>query len=128
MGNESKREKAPGTERGRSPSGVPGAGADRGRWRSEAKMAVVLRIMRGEDLDALSRELKVTTSRLAQWRDRFLAAGQAGLKSRQQDARDEEARRLKQKVGELTMEVELLEGKIDKLEEGLRPPPRRPRR
>jgi len=89
---------------------------------------VVLRILRGEDLDALSRELKVTTGRLAQWRDQFLASGQSGLKSRQQDGRDQEILRLRAKVGELTMDTELLEKKIEKLEDGLRPPSRRLRR
>ena len=38
----------------RAPSG------DRGRWSSRRKMEVVLRALRGEDLDALSRELRVT--------------------------------------------------------------------
>ncbi len=91
-------------------------------------MEAVLRILRGEDLDALSRELGVSSGRVAQWRDDCLAGGQANLKSRQPDVRDEENRRLKRKVGELTMDAELLEEKIARLESGLGPPPRRPRR
>ena len=86
MGRRSKR-KAPGTELGRSPSGVPGAAADIGRWNSRRKAEIALRILKGEDLDGLSRELKVSTARLAQWRDDFLAAGQSGLMSREPDAR-----------------------------------------
>lgn len=43
-------------------------------------MEAVLRILRGEDLDSLSRELGVTAATLSEWRDDFLAAGQAGLK------------------------------------------------
>ena len=129
MGNESKKGSPPGTERGRSPSAVPGGRVERGRWSSRAKLEVVLRILRGEDLDALSRELKVTTGRLAQWRDQFLTGGQGALKSRQQDGRDhQEILRLRAKVGELTMDTELLEKKIEKLEDGLRPPSRRSRR
>ena len=128
MGNESKKGSPPGTERGRSPSAVPGGRAERGRWSSRAKLEVVLRILRGEDLDALSRELKVTTGRLAQWRDQFLTGGQGALKSRQHDGRDQEILRLRAKVGELTMDTELLEKKIEKLEDGLRPPSRRLRR
>ena len=100
---------------------------DRGRWSSQRKAEVVLRVLRGEDLDALSRELKVKTSRIAEWRDQFLAAGQSGLKSREPDAREEENVRLKSKVGELTMEIELLNEKVDILEDGLRPPVRRSR-
>ena len=52
------------------------------------------------------------------WRDQFLAAGQAGLKSRATDARDEDNRRLQAKVGELLMENELLYAKVDHLEAG----------
>ena len=50
---------------------------ERGRWTSWRKQEVVLRILRGEDLDSLSRELGVTAARLAEWRDAFLAAGQS---------------------------------------------------
>jgi transposase-like protein len=68
----------------------------------------VLRVLRGEDLDALSRELGVTASTIAGWRDQFLASGQAGLRSRPADERDEEIARLRAKVGEMTMANELL--------------------
>lgn len=101
---------------------------ERGRWTSQRKMEVVLRLLKGEDLDAVSRELKVKSSSLATWRDEFLAAGQASLMSRKADARDEENKRLKAKVGELTMHVELLDEKIEKLEADLPPASRRPRR
>ena len=88
-------------------------------------MEVVLRLLRGEDLDALSRELKVGTSRIAEWRDEFLAGGQGSLMSREPDQRDEEIKRLRAKVGELTMENELLYEKCDRLEENLVPRLRR---
>ena len=80
----------------------------RGRWSSRRKAEVVLRVLRGEDLDALSRELGVTAGAIARWRDEFLAGGQAAVKSRPADARDDELARLRAKVGELTMENELL--------------------
>ncbi len=67
-----------------------------------------MRVLRGEDLDALSRELGATAGAIAQWREQFLASGQAGLKGRQADARDDELGRLRAKIGELTMENELL--------------------
>ncbi len=85
-----------------------GSSGERGRWSSRRKTEVVLRALRGKDLDALSRELGVTAGPLAQWREQFLAGGQAGLKSRPVDGRDEELGRLRAKVGELTMENELL--------------------
>ena len=68
----------------------------------------------------MSRELGITAARASQWRDQFLAAGQAGLKSRAPDARDEAHQRLHAKVGELLMENELLYVKVDHLE-GRRP-------
>ena len=47
---------------------------EKGHWSSGRKVDVVLRTLRCEDLDALSRELGITTTKLAQWRDDFLAA------------------------------------------------------
>jgi len=68
----------------------------------------VLRLLRGEALDAVSRELGVTAATLSGWREAFLAGGQTSLKSRPADERDEEIRRLRAKVGEITMDNELL--------------------
>ena len=56
--------------------------------------------------------------RSSQWRDRFVAAGQDGLKSRATDAGDDDHRRLQTKIGELLMETELLYAKVDQLEAG----------
>lgn len=100
---------------------------DKGRWSSARKAEVVLRILKGESLDALSRELKVTAARLAQWRDAALAAMQGGLKSREADERDAEIRSLRAKVGELTMDVEVLEAFVERVDPAHRPPLRRPR-
>jgi transposase len=55
---------------------------------------------------------------LSAWRDAFLAASEASLKTRPADGRDLEIGRLKAKVGELTMTTELLEAKIERLEGG----------
>ena len=81
---------------------------ERGRWSSRRKTEVVLRVLRGEDLDAVSRELGVTAGTIGQWRDQFLAGGQAAVKSRPADERDDELGRLRAKIGELTMANELL--------------------
>ena len=67
----------------------------------------------------MSRELGVTAARASQWRDQFLVAGQAGLKSRAPEAVDEDSRRLQAKVGELLLENELLYAKVDHLEAGV---------
>jgi len=129
MARRKQTSKAPASKRGRSPSGEAGAArADRGRWSSKRKMEVVLRLLRGEPLDGVPRELKVSTSRLAAWKEEFLAAGQAGLKSRAPDHRDELIKELHAKIGELTMDKEVLEELVDRMEgRHGRPPLRRSR-
>ena len=81
---------------------------DRGRFSTGRNTDAVLRLLRGEDLELLSREQGVTAATLSGWRDDFLAAGQAALESRPADGRDDEIARLRAKVGELTMDNELL--------------------
>jgi transposase-like protein len=88
-------------------SSAPNPG-ERGRFSSQRKTAAVLRLLRGENLELISRELGVTAATLSGWRDDFLAGGQAALKSRPTDERDDEIARLRAKVGELTMDNELL--------------------
>ncbi len=99
---------------------------DKGRWSSRLKTEVVLRLLRGETLDALSRELGVSSARLAEWRDEAVAAIQAGLRSRGPDHRDGFIHDLKAMVGDQAMQIALLDRKIEMLADGLRPPPRRP--
>ena len=88
----------------------------RRRMSARRKQDAVVRLLRGEDLELLSRELAVTAAELSGWRDAFLAGGAASLKSRPADARDAAIGRLKEKVGELTMANELLGAKIEHLE------------
>jgi transposase-like protein len=45
----------------------------------------VLRLLRGEPLEELSRELGVEAHRLAAWRDDFLEHGKQGLKGERPD-------------------------------------------
>ncbi len=100
-------------------SGSPRGGNRRGagRFSARRKHAAVERLIRGEDLELVSRELGVTAATLSGWREAFERAGEAALKSREPDARDEENQRLKAKIGELTMANELLDAKIEKLEQ-----------
>jgi transposase len=100
----------------------------RRRMSARRKQDAVLRLLRGEDLELLSRELGVTAAELSGWREAFLAAGEASLKSRPTDARDTEIGRLKAKVGDLTMANELLAAKIERLEAARPLAPRRSRR
>jgi transposase-like protein len=52
----------------------------RPRWSAGKKTDAVLRLLRGESLETLSRELGVEAHRLAAWRDEFLEHGKEGLK------------------------------------------------
>src|SRR5512132_2845304 len=88
------------------------------RYSAKRKLRVVSRLLRGEPLELLAWELDVTAARLSEWRDRALLAAEAALKERNSDDRDDEIVRLKGKVGETTMETELLREKIARLEAG----------
>jgi transposase len=97
------------------------------RWSASKKLDVVLRLLRGEKLDEVSREVGVEAHRLAAWRDEFLDAGKEGLKGKR--ATTEEDRRLRdaeRKIGELTLENEIWKKVAEK--RGLQmPPQKRPR-
>ena len=101
---------------------------ERGRFSAKRKMASVLRLLRGEDLDRLSRDLRVTAVTLSVWREEFLSGGQANLKTRQPTAQDEEIVRLKAIIGDLTMRNELLRERARALEANLPVAQRRSRR
>ena len=103
-------------ERARHAGGDGPTPEPRRRMSARRKQQTVLRLLRGEDLELVSRELGVTAAELSGWREAFLAAGEAALKTRPADARDGEIGRLKEKVGDLTMADELLEAKIERLE------------
>lgn len=89
---------------------------DRGRYTAKRKADAVVRLLKGQDLDTLSRELGVTAATLSDWHDAFLAGAEANLKSREPSPAEDENLRLKAKVGELTMELELAREKAQKLE------------
>jgi transposase-like protein len=80
-------------------------------------MDAVLRLLRGEALDALSRELGVTAATLSSWRDGFLTAGQAGLKTQRTSDPEDQSRDLKALIGELTIDNECLKALLRKHEE-----------
>ena len=81
-------------------------------------MSVILELLRGADLESTSRKYRVTAATLSQWRERFLAGGEASLKSRESDVDDEEKRRLKSVVASVSVDNELLREKIVRLENG----------
>src|SRR5271157_4179205 len=106
----------------RSPIAGAGApsGADAGprRYSVQRKMAVVARLLCGEPLDVVARESNISVAKLTEWRDRALAGAASALKERERDDREDEIVRLisKSKVGEITMDNELLSAKIAAME------------
>ena len=78
------------------------------RWSANRKKEVVLRLLRGEPIDALSRELGIETYRLETWRERGLAALDAGLRERGDDPLTRQLDEAKYRIGELSMEIEIL--------------------
>jgi transposase len=103
----------------------PGRG---GRMSRQRKAAAVMRLLRGADLEMVSRALGVTAATLSGWRDAFLAAGGAALATRPGTGEELAAEQLKAKLGEALIERDLLREKITVLEAGRPLARRRPRR
>src|SRR5512134_4088331 len=112
-------------ERSRSsePSGRPEGGRE-GRWSARRKEEVVVRLLRGESLDGLARETGQAAGTLSRWREDFLAAGREGLKSRPAPVEDRRLADAQRKIGELSMEIDILRA----LNEEMDRRPHRPRR
>jgi transposase len=126
---ETSREKETGSRRGEVTSIAGGLHqgpvGPKGRWSKRRKAEVVIRILRGEPLDSLSRELGVEIYRLEEWRDKALASMEAGLSRREGDPVQEQLDCAMKKIGEMAMENELLRKRCE-AKESLRQ--RRPRR
>ena len=110
------------TEGGRSPTGVTPGGAVAAagvtalepgqRWTLARKREVVLRMLRGEAIEALSRELGVESYRLQEWYDGALAGLDCGLRERGGDPLEDQLKKAHAMVGELTMMNELYQERI----------------
>jgi hypothetical protein len=83
------------------------------RWSAPRKTELVLRLLRGESLDSVSRDSQVPAHELESWKRAFLDAGMRGLK-RHVELEDRELIRTRAKLGELTMRLELAEDLIEK--------------
>ena len=116
-----------GSEGGRSPSGLStgqsgpaktatalGPLAPGQRWSAGRKREVVLRLMRGESAELLSRELGLPVVKLEQWRQKAEAAVEGALKEREADQADSQLAAAMQRIGELTMENELLRARMER--------------
>jgi transposase len=103
---------APGAPQGarRATGGAPGAAAEPAakRWSAIRKKEAVLRLLRGEPVEALSRELGVEIYRLEAWREKALAGMDAGLKERHNDPLEDKLNEATRRIGELAMENAIL--------------------
>ncbi len=93
------------------PAGGLGPGQ---RWSAGRKREVVLRLLRGEPIEALSRELGVEIYRLEKWRDKALSGIDTALKEREGDPVQAELSAAMRRIGELTMQNELLWQRVRK--------------
>lgn len=84
------------------------------RWSVARKREVVLRLLRGESAELLSRELGLPIFKLEQWRQKADAALDGALKEREADAASVELDAALKRIGELSMEVELLRTRIER--------------
>lgn len=84
------------------------------RWSVARKREVVLRLLRGESVELLSRELGVPLFKLEQWRQKADAALDGALKEREAEAASTELAAAMQRIGELSMEVELLRARMER--------------
>lgn len=84
------------------------------RWSVARKREVVLRLLRGESAELLSRELGVAIFKLEQWRHKADAALDGALKEREGDTASSELATAMQRIGELSMEVDLLRARIER--------------
>jgi transposase len=116
-----------GSEGGRSPSALSTGqnGASSGfavsgplmagqRWSVGRKREVVLRLLRGEAAEALSRELGVPLYKIEHWRQKAEAALDGALKERETDTVTGELATAMRRIGELSMENELLRTRIER--------------
>ena len=77
---------------------------------ANAKTSIILELLRGEDIETLSRKHQVTVAHLSQWRDDFISSGKQGFKKDPDAARLKQAERL---IGKLQMELELRKKKSE---------------
>lgn len=78
------------------------------RWSARRKLEVVLRLMKGESMDSVSRDVGVEVWLLDEWKRSAFEGIEASFKRRVDDPLEEELLRAKQQIGELSMENELL--------------------
>jgi transposase len=83
------------------------------RWSAQRKTELVVRLLRGEPVDAVARDSQVPAHELEDWRRVFLDGGTQSLKTRV-DPEERELTRVQAKLGEVMMRLELAEDLLEK--------------
>ncbi len=82
------------------------------RWTAKRRTALVIEILRGDTSVAeAARKHGLTVADIEDWRERFLSGAENALRSRplnEEAQKDQEIKRLKQKVGELVMDLDIV--------------------
>jgi len=82
------------------------------RWTTKRRSALVLEILRGDTTAAeAARKHGLTVAEVEDWKERFLSGAENALRSKPLDEealKDAQIKRLKQKVGELVMDMDIL--------------------
>src|SRR5262245_47785752 len=82
------------------------------RWTAKRRAALVWSIVKGEtSAQAAARKHGLTVAEIEEWRDRFLLGAENALRARPKDEealKDEQIKRLKQKIGELVLDLDIL--------------------
>ncbi len=82
------------------------------RWTSKRRTALVLSILKGEtSAQEAARKHGLTVAEVEDWKDRFLMGAENALRSRPKEEealKDEMIKKLKQKVGELVMDIDII--------------------
>lgn len=72
------------------------------------KEQAVLRLLKGEDLELVSRQTGFALHELSRWRDKFILGGRENLKSHPKDSRDAELEQRDKLISKLALENEIL--------------------
>ena len=102
-----------------------GAAPEVKRWSANRKKDAVLRMMRGEPVDTLSQELCIEIYRLEEWHDKALQGIEEALKFREGDLHLAELDAAMRRIGEISLENELLRERIKKQSVSAKKRPRR---
>ena len=82
------------------------------RWTAKRRATLVLRILKGEtSIAEAAREHGLTIGEVETWQEQFLRAAENGLRRRPKDEealKDEQIKKLKQKIGDLVVENDVL--------------------